>query len=133
MSKLGIVAIAAVVLGAGVFFYVATHSGYDSRRFVGEAITEAEPLKARIVEHHRRTKALPQGAEAKALRLEGSALERARAVEWDATRGMLVVTMEGQPYPGKRFGWTAEAHQGRLEWTCRAIDIETKYLPPVCR
>lgn len=133
MSDLRILALAALVLGAGALFYVATYSGYDSRRFVGEAIKEAEPLKARIVEYHHRTRALPQGAEAKALRLDSSGLKRARSVEWDATRAMLVVTMEGKPYPGKRFGWMAEARDGSLEWTCRPIDMESKYLPAACR
>ena len=133
MPDLRIVVIVAAAVGLGALLLVATNSGYDSRRFVGEAITEAEPLKARILEHHQRTKALPQGAEAKALRLDGPALKRARSVEWDATRGMLVVTMEGQPYPGKRFGWIAEAREGHLEWTCRPIDMEPKHLPAACR
>ena len=132
MSNLKLVVVCAAVLGIGAFLFVATHSGYDSRRHVGEAIEEAAPFKARVAEFHERNKALPQAADAPMLR-QDQKLRRARSVEWDAGRRMIVVTMDGQPYPGKRFGWIADEREGRLEWTCRPLDMEAKYLPAACR
>jgi hypothetical protein len=132
MSNLALVALAAVVLGVGAFLVVAANSGYDSRRHVNEAIAEAAPFRARIVEFYERNKALPRAADAPMLR-QDQRLRRARSVEWNADTGMLVIAMDGHRYPGKRFAFVAEIRDGRLEWGCRPIDIESKYLPASCR
>ena len=34
---------------------------------------------------------------------------------------------------GKRFALYAAAKDGNLTWSCRSIDLETKYLPSACR
>ena len=132
-APLMLVIVAGTVLGLAVLFYVATHSGYDSRRYVSEAIKAAESLKARVVSYHESKKALPKGGEAQAFRAEVAQLDRVRAIEWDASREMVVITMDGTWYPGKRFGFVAEIREGRIEWVCRPIDIEAKHLPAACR
>lgn len=112
--------------------YVGANSGYDSRRHVTDAMEEARPLKARIEQFHTKNKSLPQPGDMKAAKTELS-LKQAREVDWDAAQRSIVVTMDGQPYPGKKFAYVAEIKDDRLEWACRPLTLEAKYLPANCR
>jgi hypothetical protein len=132
MSNLKLVLIGGAVLGIVGFLYVASHSGYDSRAHITEAINEASPLKDRVADFHAKNKSLPQAADVAAAK-GALALKRARGIDWDPARRMVVITMEGEPYPGKRFAYVAEPRDDRIEWVCRPLDLEAKFLPAVCR
>ena len=67
------------------------------------------------------------------MRIDPSRLKRARSISYDPARRAIVVTMAAFPYEGKSFGFFAEDRDGAPGWTCRAIDIDTKYLPAGCR
>jgi hypothetical protein len=112
--------------------YVGSHSGYDSRAEVATAIREAEPLMARVQEFHAKNKALPKADDVKAVKAALS-LKRARQIEWDAEGRSVVITMDGQRYPGKRFAYVAQVKDDRLEWGCHPLDMAPKYLPAICR
>jgi hypothetical protein len=122
----------AAALAFVALLYVGSHSGYDSRAHVATAIEEAQPLKARVEQFHAKQKALPQGDDVRAARAALS-LKRARQVDWDAANGSVVITMDGEPYPGKRFAYVAQIKDDRLEWACRPLDMAPKYLPANCR
>jgi hypothetical protein len=56
-----------------------------------------------------------------------------RTIHYDTERKAVVITMGRLPYEGKRFGFFAEERDGKMEWSCRKIDLDPKYLPAACR
>ena len=68
------------------------------------------------------------------MQIPPSDLKQAKSVVWD-TAGRSVVITVGEPESqgGKRIAIYAEERNGTLYWTCRAIDLEVKYLPASCR
>jgi pilin len=124
-----VAAIAAAVLLIALLVWKGSCSGYDSRRAVSEAIAEAAPLKARVEQLYASKAALPKAGDPE-FRIDKP--KSAQRIEWNPKAGV-IITMEGQPYPGKSFAYEPIVQDGRIEWTCRALDIETKYLPAACR
>ncbi len=55
-----------------------------------------------------------------------------KSVGWDAERRAIVVVL-GERDSGKRFEIAAVENAGALEWVCRTIDFDVKYLPASCR
>ena len=130
---IGRIAVAAAMILVVLLVLKGSCSGYDNRRIVTEAINEAAPVKARVEEFYRKNGALPKGADAAAFRLDATQLRSARRIEWSATGRALVITMDGEPYAGKRFAFEPSERDGHFEWTCFAIEMEAKYLPAACR
>ena len=58
-----------------------------------------------------------------------------QSIAYDAERRMIVVTMgdSNSSIAGKRFAMHAREERGALEWACRTIDLDRKYLPATCR
>jgi hypothetical protein len=127
------VAVAAAVVLVVLVILKGSCSGYDTRRVVSEAIGEAAAVKARVEEFYRKNAALPGAADAPAFRIDATQASSARRIEWNATARSVVITMDGEPYAGKRFAFEPVVRDGRLDWTCRSIDIDVKYLPAACR
>lgn len=131
---IGRITIAVAVVLLGYLVLVGSCSGYEPRRYVMEAISESLPLRQAVEIHYRSRGALPASSRELQLRPESMKLRYAQRVEWNAADRMVVVTMEPERYRGKRFGWVAAGGPGgAVEWTCKTIDLEAKYLPADCR
>jgi Tfp pilus assembly protein PilE len=126
----------ALLLGIlGVLLVIAVavpaYSGYAPRAKVSEGVSIAASLRAPIAEFHAKHQRLPGPEEAKKFSY-GEPMHYTALVAWDAARKAIVVTMADR-FQGKRFEIAAEEKGGTLEWTCRTIDLEPKYLPASCR
>ena len=124
----------AVVLIAIIAIAIPAYQGFRPRALISEALIDGTALKTRVAEFYERRRRLPQPAEAAVLQLLPSDLKRAQSVVWDrAGRRVVVTVSEPQSQSGKRFALYAEEREGKLNWTCRTIDLDVKYLPGSCR
>ena len=123
-----------VVIVIPVAWAIPAWHGYRSRALISEALADGGAMRSRVAEFYEKNRRLPQPADATGLQLAGSDLKRARSVAWDAPGRRIVITVsEPESLAGKRIALNAEERDGRLDWSCRAIDLEGKYLPGACR
>jgi len=113
--------------------YIGFGSGYNSRRHIANAIEDAGRLKADVAAFRLKNNRWPDAREAAQMPGAKKQYYDVRAIGYDAEKKAVVITMDKLPYEGKRFGFFAEDRDGKLEWACRRIDIDTKYLPAGCR
>jgi hypothetical protein len=109
----------------------AAYADYGPRARVSEGVTIGASLKTPIAEFHAQEKRLPGAQEANKFR-HAAEMKYATSVGWDPERKAIVVRM-GERFEGKRFEFAAIEKGGTLEWVCRPIDLEPKYLPAACR
>jgi type IV pilus assembly protein PilA len=104
---------------------------YAPRERASEGLSRAQALRTPVAEFYYNEGRLPGPQEA-AKFTEREPLKFARSVGWDAGRRAIVVVL-GERDGGKRFEIAALEKAGVLEWTCRTIDFDARYLPASCR
>jgi len=124
--------IAAVLIVIASFFLIPAYHGYRPRALINEAVQEGMPLRTSVAVFYEQHRRLPRDDEAKAFQLPPSKLNRAQSVTWNSANRNIVITMR-DPHPGKRFAFYAEERDDVLNWGCRTIDLDSKYLPGSCR
>jgi Tfp pilus assembly major pilin PilA len=115
------------VIGILATVAVPACSDYKDRVALKKALDDAAQVRARIGEYHTKEARLPIAAEAGAFKVDSDK----RSIAYDAAMRMVVITMK-ERQEGKRFGWQANLEDKDVKWTCRAIDLEPKYLPREC-
>ena len=126
---------ATVLIASGLLLFLlyAANTGYDSRRYVGNAIAAAMPVREAVMAFRKARGQWPGAADAGRLRVDPNESRGARSVVYDPSRKAVVITMGGSWYEGKRFEFAGEDRSEGPAWNCRTIDIDTKYLPASCR
>ena len=104
---------------------------YQSRAQVAEAARIAYELRTPVAEFHQQHGRLP-GAQEAARFQYAEKMKFTASVGWDAGRRAIVATM-AERFKDKRFELAATEKERRLEWTCRTIDLDPKYLRADCR
>lgn len=104
---------------------------YAPRERASEGLYRAQALRTPVAEFYANEGRLP-GAQEAAKFTERDPMKFAKSVGWDAGRRAIVVTL-GERDGGKRFEIAAVEKAGALEWVCRTIDFDAKYLPASCR
>ena len=124
----------ALVVPAMLVAVPAAYSDYTPRATVSEGLSRAAALKREIGEFYEEHKRLPAPQEAEKFRADGG--KYTRSVVYDAEQRMIVVTLgdkTSSALRGRRIALPVEEKSGTLDWRCRAIDLEQKYLPADCR
>ena len=123
----------AVIVVPGYIAYVSVQAQlqYASRDRAREGLSRAQGLKTPVAEFHANERRLPGPPEAAKFR-ESDPMRFTKSVGWDAERRAIVVVL-GERDSGKRFEIAAIEKDGALEWVCRTIDFDAKYLPASCR
>jgi hypothetical protein len=114
-----------------VYISVQAQLEYSHRERVSEGLSIAHSLKTPVAEFHANRGRLPGSQEAAQFTYREKP-KFARSVAWDPARRAIVATM-GDREDGKRFELAAVEKGGALEWICRTIDLDAKYLPASCR
>jgi hypothetical protein len=104
---------------------------YARRDRASEGLNRALLLREPVAEFHANERRLPGPQEAAKFR-ETDPMKFTRSVAWDAGRRAIVITL-GERDDGKRYELAAVEKDGRLEWICRTIDFDPKYLRSSCR
>ena len=104
---------------------------YSHRERVSEGLHAAVSLREAVNEFYAEERSLPGPQEA-AQFLGRDPLKHTASVGWDPGRRSIVVVM-GEKEEGLRFELAAVERDGALQWTCRTIDLDSKYLPASCR
>jgi hypothetical protein len=104
---------------------------YQSRAQVAEAARIAYELRTPVAEFHQQHGRLPGPQEAARFQ-HAEKMKFTASVRWDAGRRAIVATM-AERFKDKRFELAATEKEGKLEWTCRPIDLDPKYLRADCR
>jgi hypothetical protein len=120
-----------VVPGYIVYASAVAQLEYSRRERASEGLARAAALKAPVAEFHAAERRLPGAREAAKFR-ETESMKFTKSVGWDAGRRAIVVTL-GERDDGGRFEIAAVEKGGALEWVCRTIDFDAKYLPSSCR
>jgi hypothetical protein len=120
-----------VIPGWMVYVSVEAQIEYQQRARASKGLSRAMALRAPVAEFYANERRLPAAQDA-AKFTESEPLKFAKLVGWDAARRAIVVTL-GERDGGKRFEIAAIEKDGALEWVCRTIDFEAKYLPASCR
>ena len=122
-----------IIVIPGWMIYVTAQAQieYSHRERIGEGMMAAVALKVSIAEFHANERRLP-GAQEAAQFAYREPLKFTKTVTWDPARRAIVATM-GEREEGRRFELLAVEKDGALEWTCRTIDLDAKYLPASCR
>ena len=107
------------------------YSGYSPRAKVSEAVLSASQMRSQVSEFFQKEGRLPRAEEAGQFRAERLPKHVQNMVYEPAEKRIVVTLRDVQP--GKRFAFYAAAQDGNLSWSCRTIDLETKYLPGTCR
>ena len=113
--------------------YVSAQAQYEyhGREQVAEAARIAGELRVPVAEFHQQHGRLPGPQEAARFQ-HAEKMRYTASVGWDAGRGAIVATM-AERFKDRRFEMAATAKDGKLEWTCRPIDLDPKYLRADCR
>ena len=114
-----------------VYVSVQAQLEYAHRERASEGLSRASALKTPVAEFHANERRLPGPQEAARFR-ESEPMKFTKSVGWDPARRAIVVIM-GEREEGKRFEIVAVEKDGALEWQCRSIDFNAKYLPSSCR
>jgi hypothetical protein len=104
---------------------------YARRDRASEGLWRAMEMRAPLAEFHANQGRLPGPQEAAQFR-ERDAMRFTSSVAWDAERRAIVITL-GEQDGGKRYEVAAVEKDGKLEWVCRTIDLDPKYLRSSCR
>ena len=122
-----------IIVIPALLVYVSAQAQYEyhGREQVAEAAHIAASLKTPVTEFYEANRRLPGPSEAGQFR-HGEKMKYTASVGWDAGRGAIVATM-AERFKGRRFEMAAAAKGDKLEWTCRPIDLEPKYLRADCR
>jgi hypothetical protein len=104
---------------------------YAPRERASEGLYRAQALRMPVAEFYANEGRLPGPQEA-AKFTEREPTKFATSVGWDAGRRAIVVVL-GERDGGRRFEIAAVEKAGALEWVCRTIDFDAKYLPASCR
>jgi len=127
LGALLIIAIPALL----VLATVSAQLEYAERARISEGISVASSFKAPVTEFYERQKRLPNARE-EALFRRAEPMKHTASAGWDAGRGAIVATMGGR-FKEQRIELVAHEKGGTLEWTCRPVAFEPKYLPASCR
>jgi hypothetical protein len=124
---------AAFAFAFSLFFAIApvAYSDYPSRAKVAEGLIMAASIKDQIGEFYAKHRRLPASHESGQFRDNGPT-QYTESAAYDADKKMIVITYR-DPFAGKRVALHAEGRNGTLNWTCRTIDLDPKYLPATCR
>jgi hypothetical protein len=120
-----------VVPGYIVYASAQAQLEYAPRERASEGLSRAQALKTSVAEFYANERRLPGPQEAAKFR-DTDPMKFARSVGWDAERRAIVAIL-GERDGGKRFEIAAVEKDGALEWVCRTIDFDAKYLPSSCR
>jgi hypothetical protein len=124
--------VAIVAIAIPISFLIPAFQGTRSKTRIAGMFGESFVLKTKVEAFFDKQRRLPLDAEARGFQMGPSDLNWAQSIAWDPASRAIVVTL-GEPQSGKRFALHAEERDGKLDWTCRTIDLETKYLPASCR
>lgn len=121
------------ILWLGIVYIAAApmYGGYSPRAKVSEALLAATGMRNDLNEFFEKERRLPGPAEAARFRAERPS-KYVENVVYEPGANRVVVTLRDVE-PGKRFALHATVREGNLTWSCRTIDLETKYLPSACR
>ena len=111
----------------------AAYVDYAPRARVAESVAIASTMIAPISEFHSQHKRLPAPPEAGRFRIDGG--KTGRSFAYDADKRMILVTLgpEDWAVQNKRLALFAEEKDGVIDWKCRTVDLERRYLPKKCR
>jgi hypothetical protein len=120
-----------VVPAAMAWAVVQAQLDYNRRARVAEGLSAAVAQRNAIAEFHASHRRFPEAAELAQV-TPPDKLRFTRSVAWDPARQAVVVTL-GEREEGRRFELAATPKDGALEWICRSIDLDSRYLPASCR
>lgn len=127
------------VVGVLAAISVPAYEEYVLRSQVVAALSQAEPLKAQIVDAVGRNRGWPQ-SNAQAGLQETDAYARGNLAGFAvqaATEGTVLVALFNEHAPvalrNKRLTLFAHGQDGAIVWTCQSPDIDNRYLPAQCR
>ena len=120
-----------VIPGWILYVSMTAHLEYQIRERASEGLSRASALRTPVAEFYANERRLPDQQEA-AKFAETEPMQFSKSVGWDPARRAIVVTL-GEREEGKRFEILAIEKDGMLEWKCRTIDFNAKYLPSSCR
>lgn len=130
-TALGGIAMGVVWLFVIAAMMVPAYDGYAPRAKIAEAILAASATRTQVSEFYAEHRRLPQASEARPFR-EDQPSKWVETIEYQPAERRILVTLRNIQ-PGKRFALYAQERDGELEWTCRTVDLEKKYLPARCR
>jgi len=124
----------ALIVPAYLAVMPAAYEGYAPRAKVAEGASAATALQREIDEFYAEHKRLPGPQEQERFRFR-KPMQYTQSIVYDADQRTIVVTMgdSSSSIAGKRFAIHAREERGALEWACRTIDLDRKYLPAACR
>jgi hypothetical protein len=114
-----------------VYVSVETQRQYAPRERASEGLARAQALRTPVAEFYFNEGRLPNAQEA-AKFAERDPMKFTKSVGWNAERRAIVVVL-GERDGGRRFEIAALEKPGALDWACRTIDFDPKYLPSSCR
>jgi hypothetical protein len=120
-----------VIPGWILYVSMTAHLEYQIRERASEGRAIAMTLREPVAEFHANQRRLPGPQDAAQFSYR-EPMKFTRSVAWDPARRAIVVTL-GEREEGKRFEFAAVEKDGALEWICRTIDFDAKYLPSSCR
>ena len=118
---------------------IPAYQEYVLRSQVASALSQAEPLKAQIVEAVGHNRAWPENNAQAGLREanEYASGNLAGFTVLAADEGTVLVAVFGERAPAalrsRRLALVAHGQDGAIVWTCESPDIDNRYLPMQCR
>ena len=130
-SVLGGVVLGVCIPAGIITVTLISHREFDTRVKVSDAIVAASHIRESVTAFHAQQKRLPSQEEAAGLpsRVAGT---RVQSIAWDAAGQRIVITL-ATPMAGNQLALHAQVREGSIEWTCRNIDVPSKYVPISCR
>jgi len=124
----------ALIVPAYLAVVPAAYDDYAPRAKVADGVSAAIVLQREIDEFYAEHKRLPGPQEQERFRFR-KPMQYTESIRYDAEQRRIVVTMADSTssIAGKRFALHAREEQGVLDWICRTIDLDRKYLPRTCR
>jgi type IV pilus assembly protein PilA len=103
---------------------IPAYRDYRVRKAVDETLAAIAPARRIIENHFAGNRIFPPSLEQVAL----------KSLLYDKTSGALTVVFDREPIEGKSVVVTpVPTGFGALSWTCRTVDVPTRYLPTSCR
>lgn len=123
----------ALLLPAFLLVAPAAYVDYVPRARVAESVATASSMIAPISEFHSQHRRLPAAPEADRFRIDGG--KTGRSFTYDADKRMILVTLGPEDWgvQNKRLALFAEEKDGVIDWKCRTVDLDRRYLPKKCR
>ena len=122
-----------LLLSAFLLLAPAAYVDYAPRARVAESVATASSMIAPIGEFHSQHKRFPAPHEAGRFRIDGG--KSGRSFTYDADKRMIVVTLGPEDWgvQNKRLALFAAEKDGVIDWKCRTVDLDRRYLPKKCR